>query len=144
LISYLDSSAMVKLFVAEPESAALVQALSGALVATCRITFAEVRSAIARRERESPLASQAWAQARQQFADDWGLMQLVEVQQPVVRRAADYVDAFGLRAYDAVQLAAAALLAEGLNEPLLFRAFDVRLNRAARLLGLSLPDQAPC
>jgi uncharacterized protein len=121
----------------------LTEALAGTVLATCRITFAEVRSAIARREREMPAATDFWAQARKQFADDWLTFQLVEVQQPLVEKAADYADVFGLRAYDAVQLAAAAVLHEGAPGGVIFRAFDVRLNRAARQLGLALPPGEP-
>jgi len=51
LSDYLDSSAVVKLIVDEPGSDGLWLAVGGLTVASCRITFAEVRAAIARRER---------------------------------------------------------------------------------------------
>jgi hypothetical protein len=66
----------------------------------------------------------------------------MEVTQPLVERAARYADTFALRGYDSVQLAAAhetALLAES---PVGFACFDERLNKAAGVLGMSVPFAA--
>jgi predicted nucleic acid-binding protein len=139
----LDTSALVKRYVAEPESALLAPFFDAGALATSRITWAEARAALARRERESPLAAAALAEARRKLSADWPALRLVEVTQPVVERAGDLADVFALRGYDAVQLASAEVVWRVLDERLVFVSFDRRLNRSARLLGLSLPEGAP-
>jgi hypothetical protein len=47
-----------------------------------------------------------------------------------------YCDIFALRGYDAVQLAAAQVLAEESGETCGFACYDLRLAKAARVLGL--------
>ncbi|MCU0530435.1 MAG: hypothetical protein MUD04_13360 [Cyanobium sp. Prado107] len=47
-------------------------------------------------------------------------------------------DAFALRPYDSVQLAAAHELQRCTGQPLAFACFDRRLNQAARLLQLEM------
>lgn len=140
---YLDSSAVVKLIVDEPGSDGLWLAVGGLTVASCRITFAEVRAAIARRERESPTTASLWQAAREQLPALWQSMQVLDVTQALVERAGELAEAFGLRGYDAVQLAAADGMSRVVGPPLRFHSFDRRLNRAARVLGLQLPAEAP-
>jgi len=59
-----------------------------------------------------------------------------------VVRASEFTDVFALRGHDALQLAASVLAQAATDEPLSFWSFDRRLNRAARLLGLVLPEAA--
>ncbi|NWG73727.1 MAG: type II toxin-antitoxin system VapC family toxin [Rubrivivax sp.] len=142
---YLDTSALIKLYVDEEGSDALWGWLEGRQPATCRITFAVAHAGIARREREAPLARDVWTIARERLRADWPLYRVVEVTQALVESAADFADTFGLRGYDAVQLAAAHAVGRALTgETSVFVSFDRRLNRAARLLGLELPEGAPC
>jgi predicted nucleic acid-binding protein len=143
LRDYLDSSAVVKLIVDEPGSDALWVAVGAVTVSTCRITFAEVRAAIARRERETPAAASLWQAARDQLPLLWQSMQVLDVTQALVERAGELADVFGLRGYDAVQLAAAEGMFRTVGAPMAFHSFDRRLNRAARVLGLMLPAEAP-
>ena len=49
-----------------------------------------------------------------------------------------YAEAFALRGYDSVQLAAAHNLQEQFDLPLTFACFDRRLNQAAQLLQLEV------
>lgn len=139
---YLDSSALVKLLIREADSDVLVGALSDTRLLTCRITYAEARAAIARREREAPDRALEWAAARAQLEADWPGYVAIDITQALVQRAGEFSEAFALRAYDAVQLAAADLAHATMAEPTRFRSYDRRLNRAARLLGLQLPEEA--
>lgn len=140
--AYLDTSALVKLLIAEPDSAALMQALLSADLFTCRVTYAEARAAIARREREKPEFIAEWVAARAHLAANWPALQAIEVGQPLVEKAGDFADAFGLRGYDAIQLAACHMTKVVMDEEMWFFSFDRQLNRAARLLGLQLPEGA--
>ena len=143
MTAYLDTSALVKLYIDEPDAESAWRAVGDRTLSTCRITWAEACAAVARREREAPSSSTAWDDARARLANDWGAYLLVEVTQALVTRAGEYASVFALRGYDAVQLAAATTLESTLRQPLIFVSFDRRLNRAARVLGLSLPEAAP-
>ncbi|OIQ66702.1 hypothetical protein GALL_517260 [mine drainage metagenome] len=60
----------------------------------------------------------------------------------LLMRATELADGFALRGLDAVHLANAERLRQGVST-LEFVAFDAALNRAARLPGLALPDFIP-
>jgi hypothetical protein len=51
-------------------------------------------------------------------------------------QAGEFGDTFILRAYDAVQLAAAHRAMAVAQEPLVFACFDARLNQVSRVLGM--------
>jgi predicted nucleic acid-binding protein len=141
---YLDTSALVKLYVDEDGSDAVWRLVGGDAGATCRITWAEALAALARRERESaPDAAGVWAVARQRLTHDWHALQIVEVTQPLVEQAGEFAQTFALRGYDAIQLAAGQALGRALTRAPVFVSFDRRLNRAARVLGLALPEGVP-
>ena len=136
MILFADTSALVKLYVEETGSAEMSAAVAAATaVAVARIAWVETMAAFARRAREQAAASAALALARQRFIDDWSGLLVVEITQPVVQRAGDYAEAFALRAYDSVQLAALQALRLQADEEVRFACFDSRLVRAAAVLG---------
>lgn len=141
---YLDTSALIKRYVAETGSEwvrALADPTSGNLLLTSRLTIVETRSALARRRREAPIGDDDHSLLLRVLASH-ALAQyhFVEVEAPVVELAGTLLDRHILRAYDAVQLASAliidqALVAAGLS-PLVFVAADDRLLIAAQAEGL--------
>ncbi|MDZ7750606.1 MAG: type II toxin-antitoxin system VapC family toxin [Gammaproteobacteria bacterium] len=140
MILYCDTSALVKLYISESharEVKALVEEAEA--VAVCRIAWAEYHAATARRAREVAADQDGMERARQSLAVDWGNYVVADVSQAVVERAGEYADAFALRGYDAVQLAAAAGVMELSGQDLTFACFDRRLNKAAGLLGMGVP-----
>lgn len=140
MILYCDTSALVKLYINESH-AREVKALAGEAeaVAVCRIAWAEYYAATARRAREVTEDQGGMDRARQSLAADWEHYVVIDVSQAVVVRAGEYADAFALRGYDAVQLAAAAEAMEAAGQDLIFACFDRRLNKAAGLLGMGAP-----
>lgn len=137
MILFCDTSALLKLYLAESASAAM-QALAAeaTTIAVCRIAWAEAMAALARRAREVPVDAPLLEQARQQLHGDWPHYALVEVTQALVELAGDYADTFALRGYDSVQLAAARTVQQGAGEEVCFACFDGRLNKAAKVLGM--------
>ena len=108
MIHFCDTSALVKLYVREDATDTMVeQATASEAVAVCRISWVETMSALARRSREQPVDALVIAQARKRVVADWPHYLSVEVTQQLVELAGEYADAFALRAYDSVQLAAA-------------------------------------
>ena len=138
MILFCDTSALVKLYIVEVGSDELkLQVQQAEAVAVCRITWAEAYAALSRRAREVPEDAFIIEQAKSALAADWPHYVVLEVDQPLVERAGDYADTFALRGYDSVQLAAAFETGRISQSPIFFACFDSRLNKAAKLLGMS-------
>lgn len=137
MILYCDTSALLKLFVQEAHSDAMVTAAAAAdAVAVSRLAWPEFMSALARRARETPRDAPALEQARQAWRARWLDLVVVEVTQPLVELAGDYAEAFALRADDSMQLAALQTLRQQSGEEVRFACFDTRLVKAAAVLGI--------
>lgn len=140
MILFCDTSALVKLYLAEAESGAVkALAAEAEAVAVCRIAWAEAHAALSRRAREVAADALPIGQAKQALAADWPHYLIVEVTQEVVEQAGEFADTFALRGYDSVQLAAAYQAMQVSRLPVSFACFDARLNKAARVLGMVTP-----
>ena len=134
---YLDTSAVVKLYVDEAGSSMVRQWVDDAdTVATSIIAFVEARAAFARRHREKRISSAAHARLVRDFAADWDRYLVLEATQTLMRLAGRLAATHALRAYDAIHLASAKILREKLAEPVFFASWDARLTVAARKEGL--------
>lgn len=143
MILFCDTSALVKLYVREAGSDALLaEAGAASAVAVCRIAWAQAVAAMARRARDVPADAEALDAARQRLREHWSHYVVVEVTQALVERAGDYADTFALRGYDSVQLAAARTVQEAGREDLRFACYDARLRKAAKVLGMSVFAEA--
>lgn len=116
---FFDNSAIVKRYVAEYGTAwvsSLTDVDAGNKIYGCRIAFVEVISALMRRARTSEVspreATKAIADFRYDFAQEYSS---IEMSPTLVESAGDLAEAYVLRAYDAVQLAAAAEIDSELN-----------------------------
>lgn len=137
MILFCDTSALVKLYIREAETDRLLHAVGTAsVVAVCRIAWAEAMAALARRARETTGDAPTIEVARGRLQRDWENYAIIEVTQPLVELADDYSDTFALRAYDSIQLAAAATLHAAVGDTVRFACFDQRLQKAAGILGL--------
>jgi uncharacterized protein len=124
---YLDASALVKRYVAEKESEALITAMGAAEGwAICRVGYVETARAV-------KLA--AGKAAARRFEADWPSFEVVEVDASLAEHAAELAFAEELRSLDALHLAAALLIASG---GLTVATWDVRLHRAAQNQGLGV------
>jgi len=137
VILFCDTSALVKLYILE-DSSREMQTLAGAAsaIAVCRIAWAEMMAALARRAREFPNDADAIEVVRKRLRTDWARYVVVEVTQALVELAGEYADTFALRGYDSVQLAAARTLQDMAGEEIQFACFDTRMGKAARMLGI--------
>ena len=145
---YLDSSALVKRYVAERGTRwvdRLCEARTGHVIYTVRVSGAEIVAALFRRTRGGSLpratAQAEAAQFKIDLVDDY---QIVEVTESVINTAMRLAEQHGLRGYDAVQLAAALSVqaARGISglSPLIFVSADSDLNVAAAAEGLPVED----
>lgn len=141
---FLDSSALVKRYILERGSAwveAIVDSEFGNKIFIARITWVEVLSAFARRQREGSLSATEVEQSTEIFKYDLdNQYQLVEVNGTLAEAAGKLVRRHPLRAYDAIQLASAlqiqSIFAQEATNPLIFLTADERLNTIASLEGL--------
>lgn len=125
---YVDTSALLKLYLDEPDSDAADKLLaSDPGWVTARHTAVEVRRNLAK-----ALSGRDLARAREQFAADWLTMAIVELDESTCDVAASLADALGVRTLDALHLGAAQRLARGAMP---FLTFDLRQAQAARSLG---------
>ena len=137
---YLDTSSLVKLYVAEPGSDVVRTLVDAAtIVATSSIAYTETRAALARRRRERVLRPTAFALAKKTFEAEWPKFLTIEVTSALCRQAGDFAEQYRLRAYDSMHLAAFAEVAREAGVPeTRFSSFDNALNRAARSVRRTL------
>lgn len=138
MILFCDTSALLKLFVHEEHSEAVAASVTAAdAVAASRLAWPEFMAALARRAREHPRDAAALARARQAWVERWADLVVVEIDQALVELAGDYAEAFALRAYDSMQLAALQTLRLQAGDEVRFACFDARLVKAAAVLGVA-------
>ena len=135
---YLDTSALVKLYVTEDGSHEVKSwvAAAGAIF-TASITYAETRAALAQSWRAGVLSQSDLRRAVMEFDAAWMGYAVVEVSEALVLRAGGLAEEHALRGYEAVQLAA-ALDAHPVASEYLFASFDPQLDAAAAREGLRL------
>ena len=116
-ILYLDTSALVKLYVREEGRKEVRQAVGRAgAVAISEVGYVEARSAFARREREGSFSTEGHDREVRRLRRDFGGVYLTRsVTGKVVARAGELARVHALRAYDAVHLATVLILREELE-----------------------------
>ena len=114
MIAYFDTSAVVPLLVEEPGSdVALRVFLQADSVATVRMTFAEISAALARASRLGRLTADAHDRAMAALESVWAQMDVLDVDDDLVRAAGALARDHALRGYDAVHCAAALRVTSG-------------------------------
>lgn len=138
MILYLDTSALLKLYVDE-EGSRQVQAevLAAEDTLTSIVAYAEARAALARARRERVLTPSAHRVAVEHLDADWTAFAVVHVTEAVVRRAGSLAEQHRLRGFDAIHLAS-AMEAAGDLESRGFGCFDAKLAGAARREGFHI------
>lgn len=130
---YLDTSALIKLYVAETGSPDVRRWVAAARrVATCRVAYPEARAALARRHREGGLSDAAHRAVVRDLERDFGNLVVVELDASLAHAAGDLAERRALRGFDALHLAAAVELRRRAPEFRAFGVFDARLEAAAR------------
>lgn len=141
MIIYLDTSALAKLFITEPGADQVAAAVNSALaVATHRIAYVEIHATLARAVRMGRIEASSLDHRLLEFETRWASLDVVDLTDSMVRRAAALAIRYGLRGFDSVHLAAALAVQDAVagSETVAFAATDGRLADAARLAGLSL------
>lgn len=137
MILYLDSSSLVKRYVREVGSDEVTRAMDEATpVATVTITRVEIAATLAKAVRlEALTREEAW-KVLELFRGEWPDFVQLAVTDLLIAQADALAWEHNLRGYDAVQLAAASLWQEMVNERVTFSTFDRRLWMTAQNVGL--------
>lgn len=138
MIAYLDTSALVPLLVAEPSSPTCRRLWDDAdAVVSCRLMYVEAAAALAQAQRMGRLSARAHSSSLARLDDLWEQMDVIEIDDVLIRRAAALAHRFGLRGYDAVHCACAERV---VDPSLVAAAGDGVLLEAWRQLGVSTFD----
>ena len=130
MTTYVDSSALLKRYVDEADSARADQLLSiDPELVTGRHTAVEVRRNLARL-----LAGSVLTSSRADLTADLTAMAIVELDADTCELAATIAEQTGVRTLDALHLGAAQRLGTAIT----FLTFDVRQAQAARALGFAV------
>jgi predicted nucleic acid-binding protein len=139
MILYLDTNALIKLYVEEEGADTVRRMREGTrVVATSRLACAEARAALARAQREGRICMQDYRQVVEDLDRDWESYFVLEVTEGLVRQAGDLAERHALRACDALHLASALLLHERVRLDITFLCFDERLEEAAQAVDLGM------
>ena len=138
MILYLDTSALVKLYVREAGSVLVRRATEASeAAATSTVAYAEARAAFARLSRERKVSRRLHRKRVAQLDRDWEHYVVVELTPAVARRSGELAEVHALRGFDAIHLASALWLQSAYAPELAFIAFDRRLMSAAAAAGLA-------
>jgi len=146
VLYFLDTSALVKLYVREPGTDRLLPLVTDRpenRFAVSSISAVEVRSAIRRRQRAGDVDPDVAAEildAVRSHLETRFVRQ--SVNDTVIEIAQEMIDRHALRAYDAIQLAACLVVGATSREGITFVCSDHRLLEAARSEQLSVFDPA--
>jgi uncharacterized protein len=139
-VYYLDTSALVKLYVREPgthQMLGLANPASGATLVILGLARVEFRAAVRQRERAGDVPRDTAASLIANMEQHLRALYLVQpVTEAVVEEAAALLDRHPLRAYDAIQLAGCLSLRSATLERPSFVCSDHQLLRAAEQEGL--------
>lgn len=136
---YIDTSAIIKLFIQEAYSDEIRSLVETAdLVATGLITRAETAAGINRLTRMSVLNQEQCEAALSNFRKEWGGYHCIQVTEQIVIRADFLTGQYSLRGYDAVHLACALTWSELLGAPVSLATFDRELHEAAQKSGMEV------
>jgi len=137
MILYLDSSAIVKKYLAENGSAEIHEAVGKAeAVGTATISRTEVVAALRKAVRMQVLEKSEGEAAVRSFNGNWLDLIRTRVTERLVKHASELAWSHDLRGYGSVQLASAAAWQQAIGRHVTLATFDLRLWQAARAVGL--------
>lgn len=143
-VYYLDTSALVKLYVREPGTERMLGLAAdpeARQIAILSVARAELYSAVRRRERAGDLDGGAVTQLLDRFESHLKTRFLRQsVSDPVLDLACALIDRHPLRAYDALQVAGCLVLRSAAPEPPVFVCADQHLLEVAETESLTWLD----
>lgn len=145
MIAYLDTSALVKLYILEEGTLQVKELVANSLiVATCKVAYAEARAAMARGHRENAFNDELYTEAVAALKDDWRNYFTIEVSDTLIEQAGELAEQHQLRGFDAIHLAAVLILEQQVKENITVACWDKKLWQALKANAFALlPEGLP-
>ncbi len=142
---YWDTSAIVKRYLAEAGSSAVVNLLRQDPVSgTVVVTRAEMAGVFSRAFSRAKITENQLNQGMRNFRQHWPAFLRIRITEPMIRDADHLAIEYNLRGYDAVHLAGALIWKDRVADTILFATFDDNLWRAAVAEGFEpFPERLP-
>lgn len=137
MILYLGTSSLATLYLEEKYSDAVKAWVREAeIVATCRVAYTEMSSALDKRFKNNDLSQENYDRVVKRFSEDWQHLAILDFDE---REAGGLVKKYELTRFAAIHLSAAKLIKkEHFNIILLFCSLDENLCKAAEAEGLKV------
>ncbi|HBT46911.1 MAG TPA: VapC toxin family PIN domain ribonuclease [Peptococcaceae bacterium] len=143
MICYLDTSALVKLYVREPGSEIVRKLVDeAAVVATSKVAYPEARAALARGFRDGLLEEKDYHQVIAALQNDWPSYLALEVSDSLAWFAGELAEKHRLRGFDSIHLTAAVTLKTRVRGRVVVACFDDRLWEALCAVELEVVPEA--
>lgn len=137
MILYLGTSSLIKLYTEEKQSELLRTWVRAAeAVATCRVAYTEVVSALENRFRKKDISKEHYNTLMRTFTRDWPHFVSIDFDEIETGRL---VKKYKIKRFNAIHLSAATLIKKGRPDlSLFFSSADAALNAAAEKEGLHI------
>lgn len=137
MITYVDTSVLLKLLVSDADGGEAAQSIwvAAGYVVCAEIGLVEARAALAAARRTGRLDPAAFEVAKAELNALWAQVDRVPVGTAIIEAAAELAETDALRGYDAVHLAAAIAA-----EAAVVASADAKLSAAAERHGFSVAD----
>lgn len=139
MIAYLDTSALLKNYLEEAGSEAVIRVWEASeAVAISAVGCAEAMATFHRKRREGVISREILDEVVDLFKKEWDSLNVLEVSRDLHRTIGHLVSEHPLRGFDAIHLASALVLTASSQMDLVFASADRRLVEAAGKEGLAV------
>jgi len=133
LILYLDTSAMIKLYIQEAGSELIKEAIdTNRIIATAGIAYSEAISAFVRLTLLNSISKKDYEICKSSIKRDWASFFIIDVSENIIQLAADLIEKHKIRSFDGIHLASAVLLNKQINKRVTFSSWDKKLLKSAQ------------
>ena len=144
MICYLDTSALVKIYIDEDGSAMVSDLVDkSSIISTSVVAYAEARAVFKRIKNEGLLKENHYSRLVANFKQDWPNILSIKVSQPVISAVDIFADLYSLRGFDLIHLASTAALSNKVNSKIVVGCWDKRLWEAYYVEGFTLYPKEP-
>ena len=138
-MNYFDSSALVKRYVEELGTNSVRSILSGGEeIATSKLTYPEILSALARKHRAGEIAKKLLQDLVARFERDWYHILVIEFHNDLLQIVKFLIEKHPIKAVDAIHLSSALWLKLSSKIDVTFVASDLNLIKAAQAEKLQI------
>ncbi len=140
MILYLGSSSLIKLYIEEPYSNVIADMVKVAeIVATCRVAYTEVMSALDMRLRKGDLSKENYEKVLERFNEDWQSFAKIDFDD---YEAGKLIGKCGITRFGALHLSAAKLILDEYKQSI--ASGEIKEDDSALVLFFSSVDKDLC